>query len=952
VEDDTDPFVALIGAYGELRAEVPSPERIRRLGRFVVDLLRVSGIEAALRGHESPTVAFRHDGQSFLMGLAWTEDALGGQAAAELVQSLHATAGGNTAILLSMSGFGPQTIDAALRTPYARMLLWDRAHLEAALCGLVTASDLVLASTRVALFEAVPYATLTRLLAGADDPACPRMATPDLLPAPWPVLREPYQGIPAEVALVGEDGWDLPSGIAALGTDRLVVVTAGGLVALDSRRGTTSWMMRLPPGCTDVPLVLPDGSVLAVCNRAVVRVSGGLMETVAGGFSGNVRLLAGPDGEPWVLSGVGPMFGDERGTLALTRIGECVGDQHRYDFQFNADVQTAGWLERRRFFIAAAGNSAVVDLNGSSRVGEDEWIESPHGYPPYVLVIDRHGLIIAASHYTGLGVTLWRTNVLTRSSEEIAALVLNSVQGLCAAPDGTGYLLGDVYAARNGSRDPWPVLLRLPGLHPPDPAPRQPPPVAEAGVQVIETPPAVPIAVAAETADTSSDLYDAVRLAARGKRRDYALEPSPLDDGGQAEVFRARHKSSDLFVAFKRLRATNADAVARMRREIDIARALGNNPRVMPILDHSDRYEWFVMPLADHTAAIVQSALIQPQALRDLVIAVCDALRPAHALGWIHRDLKPANLLSLNGVWTVADWGYTRRPRGQTSNADRTRVGALLGTEGFAAPELSVDAHQAGPQADIYSIGQIIGWALRREWPRANTPLLPASGPWRHVVRAATQIDPTRRPATVDALVELIHQELDYDQPDDSDPAAQLGFAANDGDIAAALRLFGLALRYPDDLDLYTEVLGRLNRDAVQAAVSGDRQQAAEVVRAMKHHLYDVGRLSFGDADRIITWLHWIEMWAAEADDLDLLRDATEAVLAWDAHWDQGIPQRSIKAWMASLRGDAAAVVAGALREHRDAAQHFEDLWNDRRVDERIRRAVRSTPPRAPGIRN
>jgi hypothetical protein len=130
------------------------------------------------------------------------------------------------------------------------------------------------------------------------------MATPDLLPPPWPVLDEPYDGIPAELVLVGEDGWDPPSGIAALDSDRLAVVTSGGLVELDTMRGVTSWIMPIS-GCANEPLVMPDGSVLAACNSAVIRVIDNRLEAVAGGFSGNLHVLAGPDGEPWVLSGTG-----------------------------------------------------------------------------------------------------------------------------------------------------------------------------------------------------------------------------------------------------------------------------------------------------------------------------------------------------------------------------------------------------------------------------------------------------------------------------------------------------------------------------------------------------------------------------------------------------------------------------------------------------------------------
>jgi hypothetical protein len=115
----------------------------------------------------------------------------------------------------------------------------------------------------------------------------------------------------------------------------------------------------------------------------------------------------------------------------------------------------------------------------------------------------------------------------------------------------------------------------------------------------------------------------------------------------------------------------------------------------------------------------------------------------------------------LDNRWVVADWGLGRRPRGQTTTPGRTGAGESFGTLGYAAPELQTDAHAATPQTDIFGIGQIIGWALLQTEPRANVPHLPAPGPWRRVVEAATQQDPDQRPATVDDLLALIVAEFD-----------------------------------------------------------------------------------------------------------------------------------------------------------------------------------------------
>ncbi|NMO53431.1 serine/threonine protein kinase [Actinoplanes sp. TBRC 11911] len=243
----------------------------------------------------------------------------------------------------------------------------------------------------------------------------------------------------------------------------------------------------------------------------------------------------------------------------------------------------------------------------------------------------------------------------------------------------------------------------------------------------------------------------------RGQMRDYLVEREPIARGGQAVVSVATHKATRHRVAYKRVRVRDADARARMRREIDFGRLFGDHPHVMPILDADPDGFWFVMPLANGTASQHAPKLQHVDQLKTMVISVCEGLREPHRQGLVHRDLKPDNLLLLHGRWTVADWGLGRRPRGETTEPERTRTGSGYGTVGFAAPELSVDAHDVGPSADIYSIGQIIGAILTAKTPQANIPLLPATGPWISIVEHTTRYHPAARPQSVDELLDAVN---------------------------------------------------------------------------------------------------------------------------------------------------------------------------------------------------
>ncbi|MET8128253.1 serine/threonine protein kinase [Streptomyces sp. NPDC005231] len=447
----------------------------------------------------------------------------------------------------------------------------------------------------------------------------------------------------------------------------------------------------------------------------------------------------------------------------------------------------------------------------------------------------------------------------------------------------------------------------------------------------------------------SEAAHDSVRRNARGERKDYLCPREPVPDGGQADVFRATHKATGTIVALKKLhqKYPSDRQVARMRREIEIGQLLDGHPHAMPILDFGTDHTWFVMPWAEATAEDRRESLQEPAHLRALVNALASVLSTAHEPGWLHRDIKPSNILYLDGRWTLADWGIVRRPRGQTTKVGRT--GLYIGTEGFAAPELSETPHDATASSDIYSMGRVIAWALTGDLPRTNLPLLPPPGPWRSIVRAATHQDPQRRPQAISDLLALIDREhVDYPQ-DPLQTARTWLEAANHGDPAAADALLTLASDHKHDYELYVGVLTLLATEHTGPALERDPLHAQNLLRTLAEHVDgdDTHRVQFGEAAVVVTWLHGVCAYAASQTNWDLLEETAHAMCTWDGAWDQWNARDRIRPWLLSLEGDAAAVMASVLRDHADSARHFSSVADERTADSRIRQAIReSADPR------
>ncbi|MGB8939105.1 MAG: protein kinase [Streptomyces sp.] len=437
-----------------------------------------------------------------------------------------------------------------------------------------------------------------------------------------------------------------------------------------------------------------------------------------------------------------------------------------------------------------------------------------------------------------------------------------------------------------------------------------------------------------------SDEYDAVRRTARGNRKDYALDRLPTGEGGQAQVFMATHKLSGCRVVVKKRSSMGDRGLRRMRREIEAAQVLVANPHIMPVLDFCPEYKWFVMPRAEATVEERHAELQKPDALRTLVDAIASALAEAHAADWLHRDIKPSNILLLDGRWTLADWGIVRRPRGQTTGL-LTKDG--IGTEEFAAPELSLVPHEATYASDIYSLGQVIGWIVTGRSPQANVPLLPDPGhPWYGVIRRATQLDPLQRPQDIGAFLALVDRETAAHSGLPHVRAQALLSLVVAGDEGAAYELVSLAADHPDDYRLYTEALAGITNDAVGLALARNVTQATAVMRVMAGHVVGNGqrRAELQEADRVIGWLFSLASYAVQEEQWQLLDEATRAMCIWDGAFDNCRPEPVIRGWLRTLSGRSAVVIAGVLRDQPMSARHFSALARDHAVHIDIRNAV------------
>ena len=199
-----------------------------------------------------------------------------------------------------------------------------------------------------------------------------------------------------------------------------------------------------------------------------------------------------------------------------------------------------------------------------------------------------------------------------------------------------------------------------------------------------------------------------------------------LGAGGMGEVFRARDTRLARDVALKvvpDLLAGDPDRLARFTREAQTLAAL-NHSNIAQVhgFEESNGVRALVMELVDgdDLSQLLSRGPLPPADALPLARQIAEALEAAHDRGIIHRDLKPANIkVRPDGTVKVLDFGLAKALESAapasdvqnsptfTSPALMTRMGVILGTAAYMAPE-QARGRSVDKRVDIWAFGVVL----------------------------------------------------------------------------------------------------------------------------------------------------------------------------------------------------------------------------------------------------
>lgn len=219
-------------------------------------------------------------------------------------------------------------------------------------------------------------------------------------------------------------------------------------------------------------------------------------------------------------------------------------------------------------------------------------------------------------------------------------------------------------------------------------------------------------------------------------------------------------------------------------REYKLMRSLENNPNVVHVYDYKVREDnrslvWTVYIRMELLTPIMKKrdSIQEERQILRLAKDICNALIACHKRNILHRDIKPENIfLDEEGNFKIGDFGISR----VVEHTTHASVG--VGTYDYMSPEVLL-GQSYGTQADIYSLGMVLYWALnqnrhpflplppvnitaemkeearRRKW-RGEPVFPPANGcrDFQAVVMRACEFYPKNRYLTAESMLEALNK--------------------------------------------------------------------------------------------------------------------------------------------------------------------------------------------------
>jgi serine/threonine protein kinase len=190
--------------------------------------------------------------------------------------------------------------------------------------------------------------------------------------------------------------------------------------------------------------------------------------------------------------------------------------------------------------------------------------------------------------------------------------------------------------------------------------------------------------------------------------------------GGMGQVFKAEHALMGRTVAVKVLPRAKAtpESEAAFRREMRILGRLDHENLVRAFDAGYDAMVYYLVtelvPGVDLRRQVRKYGPVDEVLACSIFTQVARALAFAHGQGLVHRDVKPGNILVMeDGRVKLLDLGLA----GSTLEAEALRLGRIVGTMDYIAPEQIRSPDDVGPAADIYALGCSMYFALSGEVP-------------------------------------------------------------------------------------------------------------------------------------------------------------------------------------------------------------------------------------------